>query len=217
MKRKRNMLPEEVWNLRKMADLFQANRFDILLGGILLAGVLLGALFCRNAEWVSGEGVALIIKEFAAKRADQAFWLTFASSFESVFVFYFALLLSGVSAIGVFTIPFVLLFRGLGLGLVLGYLYSVCGMGGVLYALVLILPHAFFSSLVLIVLSKEGIRLSNRLFRLLRPGSGETSLWENFRLYCIRSGIMIVFLCISALIDSTLTVLFAAGLQPHFY
>ncbi|MGI6261203.1 MAG: stage II sporulation protein M [Acutalibacteraceae bacterium] len=182
----------------------------LLLCGILLFGMALGALLCRGTAGLPQSGVALLVDEFRARRSDQSFWLTFASSFEALFVLFLILFLSGVSAAGVAAVPLVLLFRGAGIGLVMGYFYAAHAFRGFLYVLVMILPNAFLSTLAFLVLGRESMRLSLRIFRVFRPDAPGESIWPGFRLYCIRSGLILILLCVSALLDSVLAVAFGS-------
>lgn len=186
------------------------SRSWILLCGILLFGMAIGALLCRGSSPLSQDGVALLVDEFQTRRSDQSFWLTFASSFEALFIIFLFLFLSGVSAAGIAAVPLVLLFRGAGLGLVMGYFYTSFGIRGFLYVVVMILPNAFLSSVAFIVLARESMRLSLRIFRFFRPGAAEGSVWSGFRVYCIRCGLMLILLCVSSLIDSVMAVAFGA-------
>ena len=211
MKRIRKKLPafsrlQRSDTVRSLAE----QRGWLLLCGILIFGMALGALLCRKTPELSQSGIALLADEFQARRSDQSFWLTFASSFEALFVLFLILFLSGVSAVGIAAVPLVLLFRGAGLGLVMGYFYAAHAFRGFLYVLVLILPNAFLSTLTFLVLGRESMQLSCRIFRFFRPNAPAGSLWPGFRLYCIRSGLLLILLCVSALLDSVLAVAFGS-------
>ena len=195
---------------RDAAQEIGKNRSWLVLCAILLLGMTVGALLCRGKSPLSGGGVALLVDEFRLRRSDQSFWLTFASSFEALFVIFLILFVSGVSAAGIAAVPLVVFFRGAGLGLVMGYFYASYAFRGVLYVLVMILPNAFLSTVVFLVLARESMRLSLRIFRFFRPGAEGESAWPGFRVYCIRSGLMLILLCVSALIDSVMAVAFGA-------
>lgn len=180
----------------------------LLLGAFILIGMCVGALVSARMASSAQENLSFMLGEYTAKRAGQSFWVTFASSLEAVFLYFIVLFICGVSVFGVFFIPFALFFRGLGLGMVMGYLYASFGWNGFFYSLALILPHAFLSSVVLVVMARESIRVSLRLSRVLLPNAKPAALWPSFKLYCIRGGVIVILLCACALLDSTLTVLF---------
>ncbi len=196
--------------LRGVAHDIARFRSVLLLCGILLFGMALGALLCRGTAGLTKSGVALLVDEFRTRRSDQSFWLTFASSFEALFVLFLILFLSGVSAAGVAAVPLVLLFRGAGLGLVMGYFYAAYAFRGLFYVLIMILPNAFLSTMAFLVLGRESMCLSLKIFRAFRPNASCESIWPGFRLYCIRSGLILILLCVSALLDSVLAVAFGS-------
>ena len=144
---------------RDAAQEIGKNRSWLVLCAILLLGMTVGALLCRGNSPLSGGGVALLVDEFRLRRSDQSFWLTFASSFEALFVIFLILFVSGVSAAGIAAVPLVVFFRGAGLGLVMGYFYASYAFRGVLYVLVMILPNAFLSTVVFLVLARESMVL----------------------------------------------------------
>ena len=211
MKRTQKSLPKigrAEW--RDAVQKMEKSRSWLLLCGILLFGVALGAMLCRGTSPLSQSGIALLVDEFQSHRSEQSFWLTFASSFEALFIIFLIMFLSGVSAAGAAVIPLVLLFRGAGLGLVIGYFYAFYSFRGFLYVLVMVLPNAFLSTIVYLVLAKESMRISLRIFHFFRPGAASETIWPGFRIYCIRSGLMLIVLCVSALIESIMAVLFGA-------
>lgn len=200
--------------LNTAAQNLAAQRGLLLLCAVLLLGAALGALLCRKTEALPQSAIAVLADEFSARRSDQGFWLTFAFSFEALFLLFLMLFLSGVSAVGVVTVPLVLFFRGAGFGLVAGYFYAVHAFRGFLYVLLFLLPNVFFSSLAFLVLGRESIRLSRKILQTFRPDAQGKSVRSGFRLYCIRSGLILILLCVSALLESVLTVAFGAGFVP---
>ena len=69
----------------------------------------------------------------------------------------------------------------------------------------MILPQAFLSAVLLIVLARDAIRLSARLAAVFFPSGKTELLWPAFRVYCVRAGALFLMLCASSLLDSLLT------------
>jgi stage II sporulation protein M len=119
----------------------------VVLSLLLLAGLAVGAVFARNSGADLLERLDFLFAGNFKARATASFLSIFSASFASAFLFIFACFLCGLSMWGIFFIPFILFFRGLGLGLTSGYLYAVYGGIGILFNLVVILPGAFFCCL----------------------------------------------------------------------
>ena len=177
----------------------------VLMAAFLLIGMVVGALLAQNPDHVTQNGISSIITGYSAERSSQTFGATFISSMQSVLPFFIAVLLSGVFALGPLVVPLMLMFRGLGVGLAMGYLYSGYGFQGFLYSLVMILPQAFLSAVLLIVLARDAVRLSARLAAVFFPSGKTEMLWPSFRVYCVRAGALFLMLCASSLLDSLLT------------
>ena len=195
--------------LRPKKNVFSfKNRILLLLALPLLVGLLTGVLLCRNWSPETGNGIEQLVNAFVSRRNNPSFWTEFAYSFESVFLFFGLIYLCGVSLLGGILIPVVLLLRGLGLGAVMGCLYAGYGSGGVLYSIFLLLPFFCGTSLVLLVMAREGISFSGKLFRTLR-GEENILLRKQFGRYCIRSGMIVMMLCVASLADSAWNLLFS--------
>ena len=179
----------------------------ILMAAFLLIGMVVGALLAQNPDHVTQNGISSIITGYSVERSSQSFGATFLSSMQSVLPFFLIVLLSGVFALGALLVPLTLLFRGLGIGLAAGYLYSVYGFQGFFYSLLMVLPQAFMSAVLLIVLARDAIHLSAKLAALFFPSGRAELLWPAFRSYCVRAGALFLMLCVFSLLDGLLTVI----------
>ncbi len=194
---------------RKFAAYLREKYVYVTLAAFLLIGMVVGALLAQNPDHVTKNGVSSIIMGYSAERSNQPFLQTVFSSIQSVLPFYLVIFFSGVFALGALLVPLTLLFRGLGLGLITGYLYSSYGFQGFFYSLLLVLPFAFLSAFFLIVLARDSIRLSVRLAGALAPSGKGEALWPGFRIYCMRAGALFLMLCAASLLDSLFTVIFS--------
>ena len=163
----------------------------ILMAAFLLIGMVVGALLAQNPDHVTQNGISSIITGYSVERSSQSFGATFLSSMQSVLPFFLIVLLSGVFALGALLVPLTLLFRGLGIGLAAGYLYSVYGFQGFFYSLLMVLPQAFMSAVLLIVLARDAIHLSAKLAALFfSVRKGRTALAGFPFLLCPRRSVI---------------------------
>lgn len=174
---------------------------------LILAGMAFGAFLARDPDCLSYQGVSFIIKEYAVQRGELTFWQNFVSSLEGIFPFFLSLFFGGLFLLGAVCIPFIMFFRGLGLGLVMGYLYGTFGWEGVGYSVCLLLPYCFLTSVALLFVAREGIRFSFRMAGQMLPSGKPASLWPAFRLFCVRSLMLAVLILIASFLDSVLVTL----------
>ena len=176
----------------------------VVLSLLLLAGLAVGAVFARNSGADLLERLDFLFAGNFKARATASFLSIFSASFASAFLFIFACFLCGLSMWGIFFIPFILFFRGLGLGLTSGYLYAVYGGIGILFNLVVILPGAFFCCLSVLFAARDGIGFSRLLFSC---GSRPVSRTK-FKLYTLHFGAALGLACFAALLDLWLSACF---------
>ncbi len=168
----------------------------VLFAVILLAGMVFGSVYARNTE----ENVLkkldfLFACDFQA-RTSQPFSTALLASFASAFIFVFACFLCGLSMWGVFFIPVILFFRGFGLGLASGYLYSAYKLKGVLFNLFVILPGAYICCIAIIFACVE----SSGFSRCLMSGKS-----YKMRTYLFHFGLILLIAFLSSVIDFLLS------------
>jgi stage II sporulation protein M len=110
---------------------------------------------------------------------------------------------------GMFFIPFVVFFRGFGLGLTSGYIYAAYAWEGVLYNLVVILPGALFCCIAILLAAREGTRFSKRMAACGTSAPNEVMRRSNLKLYLMRFGAILALSFFAALIDLLLSACFA--------
>lgn len=183
-----------------LAAAVRSNLAAILLALCFLVGMALGAVFARNVDSSVLDKMDFLFYSNFTERASQPALSVFSASFASSFLFVLVCFFCGLSLWGVFAVPAILLFRGLGLGLTSGYLYAVHGFHGVIFHFLVILPGAYVCCLALLLAGRESIRFSRRITGT--AGSG-------MKLYCIRYGAVLAMCFLAALLDVLTTVCFA--------
>mgnify|MGYP000896149257 CR=1 FL=1 len=191
--------------LGDMAAAVRENRGIFFLAVLLLAGMIIGALEARNSDYNVLKRLDFLFACNYKAKTTQTFLGIFAASFASSFLFILLCFLCGLSIWGTFLIPAIPAFRGFGLGLTAGYLYFSERWFGALYHLVVILPGAFLSCLAILAASMEAIKCSRML------ASHKISASERFpvRQYMLKFGMILAWACLSAVVDSTFSLVFA--------
>ncbi len=186
------------------------NKFLKAIFILFLLGMIYGAVMVSVSSQESLDKMSFITGQFIDKRAQQSIFLTFFNSLYSSGILLAALFVLGFCAIGHPVSLFIPFFRGLGLGLSMGYLYQNDGLKGVVFCLLLIIPQAFFSTLSLILATRESVRFSNLFLSLLFPKKLEQSQAPHLlKLYLTKFGVLAGLIAVSALVDSVCTFLFA--------
>jgi Integral membrane protein DUF95. len=189
---------------RALPDFIDAIRINYVLvffAAFLIAGMVLGALFARNADFSALGKLDFLFYSNFKTRAVQPFYSVFSASFASSFLFIAFCFLCGLSMWGLFIIPAALVFRGFGLGLTSGYLYSSYGGSGILFNLAVIMPGAFICCLAILLAAREGVRFSRRIAHCGTSSQNGTISRTNIKLYLLRFGAILGIAFLAALAD----------------
>lgn len=199
-----------------LKNLFRHNRakFDIrknamflLLCLFLLVGVILGVICARNGDKSLIEKLDfLFLTDFENKR-NMGLFSVFSASFASGFLLLLATFLLGISSWGFFVLPAVPLFKGFGFGISTGYMYAAYGASGIFYNILVVLPGAFISALILIIISKESFRFSWDIMTSLRGYKSDIS--GEFRLYIVRIFWALIVLAGASVVDMLFSLVFS--------
>ncbi len=184
------------------------NKNLIFIYLLFLSGLLCGALVIKSANAALSELIGSLVENLILQRNAQKFWLVFWNAFLTVLPYFLVLFLFGVSPAGPAVVPAVLFIRGLGAGLINGYLYRFFGIKGIAFSALLILPAALIVSFILILASRESFGFSLILARAVLPGSPAIRLSGDFKLYCFRYLFLIGLILIAALVDAVFSVCF---------
>ena len=173
---------------------------QLALLGLFALGLLLGAKTARY----DGQGwQARLLELLRAQRLGRAGQSILGSAvgyFGTDFLFMLAAFLLGLCAAG---LPFLLLLpvlRGLGLGVVSGWLYRTYGVAGMGYSLLVLYPAAIVSVLLMLSYCKESMVMSGDMLLML---SGKVPRAENsLRLYTTRYLMLLLLSMLAAVLDA---------------
>lgn len=186
----------------------------VLLAVLFLFGLFLGTLYIVNADASILNTLDYLFFSSIQTRTERAFFLIFASSAASSFLFLLASFLGGLTMWGSFLVPFLALLRGFGLGMTAGHVYSF-GASGIFYQILIVLPGAMFSSFAVLFAARESIRFSRQLNHAhrLRRNPKLYAPQPSVRNYAMRIGVLSCLALLGALLDVLTTLLFSGIFQ----
>lgn len=190
---------------------FRSTLFQyILIGIVILCGVIWGSILARQTGITKQSGFGILVQETLSKDAASKgfFNLLFSSFFSSALLLCTAFVL-GLCALGSPGHLAVLLFKGAGIGLSMGYIYIQYGGKGFAICAIFILPGAAITSLAVMLACREGMRFSFFMARAVLPSGGKQQLWNEFCDYCLKYVVCFVLVLIASVIQAFSTVAFS--------
>ncbi len=133
----------------------------------------------------------------------------FISSFFSILVFALIIEVTALSFWGAVVIPLLVTFRGLGLGIVAGYLYLIYGLKGIAFYILILLPGIFISSIGIVIFAAESFKFSCKFANKILPKSDNEYLWSEFKVHIKKISYALIILLVSSVIDMSFLALFS--------
>lgn len=195
--------------MKKIGRSMKHNRFVTALFLCFLLCMCYGSFLISRIDTQAADLLAFLTKEYLASRTAQSLLETFLSSALSSFSYLAALFLLGFFAIGQPLIFLVPIFRGFGLGITMGYLYSHYGISALGYCAVLIVPVSVFVALILINSAKDSLQMANLLLLPALKENRPVLTSEGLKIYLLKYliyGLMTLGACV---LDALLNFLFS--------
>lgn len=196
----------KVYNGKAIKEMFENTRMIFLL--ILFAvGIIIGAKVINSENVILQEQIKNLLNSFTMKRAGQGVINNFIESLFSVSIFNLISVFLAFSLIGYPLIMIIPLLRGMGIGVVCGYLYSVYKFTGLGYSLLMIYPGALFSIFALILICNDCSEYSKNAYSKAIIGRGQFEKDET-KIFLTRQVVFLAISAFGALIDSVCARLF---------
>lgn len=190
-------------------QIFRQQFLLVFLGLFLIAGLILGVIFIRNADYSLLKTLDFVFFSNVKARSALPVLSIFVASSASSFLFLLFCFLCGLSIWGAYCVPLAPLFRGFGMGITAGYLYAAYGFQGFLFHLAVILPGAFICLIAILIASRESMLFSKKIHLGRKTEEQEAQPKNNVRHFFIRFSILTGILIIGALVDVLTTVCFS--------
>jgi len=194
---------------RYIAHYTKKNNTLISLGGLFVAGMILGVMLLRGAGHDTLGLLERLVSGFIAGRTEAGLYENFISAFGSSILFVGAVFVAGFCAIAqpvILAVPFV---RGLGFGFSAASLYLRYGAQATGMVGVLMLPGMLLSTLAILICCRQALRLSGSFFATMRPDADKTAQPLCLRTHCTVHAFALGLCALSALIEAALYLAFA--------
>lgn len=187
--------------LKQKGDIYKntiySNRIKLLIIGIFLAGLWLGTMLVIKNGYINNfikNGINYLINSDYIKTLKV---IAVLNSGAILVVF-----ISGFSACGLVTSIGLPCVYGIICGAANSYIYSNYKLNGVFFTLIIIIPFAVVTTLLITALSDSAVNLTKKVMKSL--AFGEAGKRGEVKLYFYTGGIVIIVECVSALLQSFL-------------
>lgn len=179
------------------------NRTSVI---IMLIFILLG-IVAGTAIYMKYPIAAEQIHGFIKSGNKRTIVEVFREAFDNTFIILLILMFSGFSSVSQPIELSALIYRGIVLGISLSYTYAVYAVKGVFICVLMILPHALMTSIILVLAVRESMRMSTAVAIFAFKGQSEVTDRPDIKLYLLKFLILLLFLIAASLIDCVITYL----------
>jgi len=188
------------FGLKNYAELIGRYWHKLALVGLFALGLLLGAKTAAGASSGWQEQLCGLLRAQRLNRAGGNLVANAIGYFGGDLLFLAAMFLLGLCAGGLPLLLALPVLRGLGVGVVSGWLYMSYGAAGVGYSVLVLYPAAVVSVLVMLAGCKESMLMSGDMLLMLtgkleRPETG-------LRLYATRYMVLLLLCVLAAALDA---------------
>lgn len=201
--------------LKKRTSFFKiTNKLIFTLMILLLFGAFVGGLI---SPYVKSAEIGFLADSFLESRQNQEFWSIFWASLWGNLLILGAVFLLAFSAISIPALLLTPVFKGMGVGVSVGFLYISEGFQGLYKAVLFIIPGGFFSSIMVVLAVNIAMRFSRNLLKTLM--NDVHSLHKNpqkenaIGAMAFKFGVLMVFAVCCAAIDGGASILFRGLFQ----
>ncbi len=192
-----------IYSSGRLKEKLFSNKRIIFLTAVFTAGVVAGSVIISKDNTEIVNYIVDIFKSYTLQRGQQKLISGFLHSAVGECVYILISYFLGLSVMGlpaICALPFV---KGLGTGVVLGYLYSSFKWKGVGYSLLIIFPGMLTASLALIFACGESLAMSAGLLSVIN-GNKAPMLKDFFKIYNIRYLVFFLVSLFASLLDAVL-------------
>lgn len=203
-----NTSPRRRHYARDLAHYTRRHRQILILGGLFVAGTVLGTLLLRSA----GEETLTLLERLLGglmERRQLGLYDGFLSALSSSLLYVGLLFLLGFCAVGQPVIVAAPLVRGLGFGISAASLFARYGASATGFVGVLLLPGMLVSTVALLLCCRLALGLSCGLFAALRPGGKPAAEGSLLKGYLVGFGAAVLICGAGAFLEGVLCYLFA--------
>ena len=185
------------------------NRILLLMFLCLIIGMTIGSISagCINFETLDRLN-SVFLTDFK-QRIAQTGTEVFVSSLSLYFIFALVLELSAFAAWGIVSVPLLLVFKGIGMGLSGGSLYLVYGLKGIAFYILILVPGIFVSSIAFAFFGVSAFKSSFAISKKLLLKPSDSVLRPYVKSNVKKLGYCTLLLCFSAFLDMAFMMMFS--------
>lgn len=203
-KRHATIIATRLHKKRSYDGVLKQNQKLVILTVLLICGLILGALADKKATGTSAEPLRNIVENYYKVKTEQTFLQNFLSTLGTESVYMGIALIFGVCVAGEPVLWLLPLIKGLGLGMISGYLYQAHAVEGLIYFSAVILFPSVIASASELFACKESILMSRDINRILFKKQNADCV-EMFKLYLMRYAVLYGTILFSAAVSAVLT------------
>lgn len=203
-KRHATIIATRLHKKRSYDGVLKQNQKLVILTVLLICGLILGALADKKATGTSAEPLRDIVENYYKVKTEQTFLQNFLSTLGTESVYMGIALIFGVCVAGEPVLWLLPLIKGLGLGMISGYLYQAHAVEGLIYFSAVILFPSVIASASELFACKESILMSRDINRILLKKQNADGV-EMFKLYLMRYAVLYGTILFSAAVSAVLT------------
>lgn len=180
----------------------------VLLTGVLICGLLLGAIALRSTDASLQELFRDVLENELQTAQGAPLWKNFVYTLATQALYLLVALVVGLCLAGEPLLWLLPLIKGMGTGLIAAYLYKTYAVSGMLYfAAVLLVPSVLFAASFLFCCN-ESILMTRDLNRQLIKQEHTGAGGEMLRLYFLRYAVLLFTLLFAAALGTLLQAFF---------
>ncbi len=203
-KRHATIIATRLHKKRSYDGVLKQNQKLVILTVLLICGLILGALADKKAAGTSADPLRDIVENYYKAKTEQTFLQNFLSTLGTESVYMGIALIFGVCVAGEPVLWLLPLIKGLGLGMISGYLYQAHAVEGLIYFSAVILFPSVIASASELFACKESILMSRDINRILLKKQTADGV-EMFKLYLMRYAVLYGTILFSAAMSAVLT------------
>ena len=183
------------------------NRRILIMMLLFAAGMIIGALSLKKADSYLSGAFSDMFSVYIRSKSSQSLGMNFINSLAVNAAFMLAVFVFGLCAVGLPLICILPIIRGVGIGMLSGYLYSNFALRGLGYCVLVIYPGLIPAVFALLLACSAGINSSYEM--LLSLSSAKAQRGEgSIKIYCMRFLIICILVVIAAVTDAAASRLF---------
>lgn len=199
------------WKKKNTLQIIDKNYNIIILTILMGFGVIIGSIIISKASTEFNSSINYLYDNFVASIKERNFGASFFDTFFTSMVYIFLFFIAGTNALGVPFVYFLTCIKGIGNGIISGYLYMTFGIKGVGFATLVLFPYALLSAVAIILMGNSSLQMSRNIFSTL-SGKFAKSNEITIKKYCVNFLIYTALFVLFSIIDA----IFKASFSSNF-